>query len=86
MFVFENCKCLIWIPFDDDDDDDVVVVDENKSFPSVVMVRSKSYIDSDWIGAWIFCKLLRNSALVIPGHSRKSPENNKEYSGKCVFD
>lgn len=64
MFELENWICLIWITFDDD---------ENKSFASMVTVRSKSYIDSDWMGAWIFCKLLRNTALVMPGHSRNNP-------------
>lgn len=66
IFELENWMCLIWIPFN---------VDANKSFDSVVTVRSKSYIDSDWMGAWIFCKLLRNSALVMPGHSRNNPVN-----------
>jgi hypothetical protein len=69
IFEFENWRCLIWIPFDDD---------ENKSFDSMVTVRSKSYIDSDWMGAWIFCKLLRSSALVMPGHSRNNPVNGWE--------
>lgn len=67
IFELENCKCFMSI-------DDV----ENKSFPNVITVRSKSYIDKDWIGECIFCRLLRNSTLVIPGHSRKRPVNNKK--------
>lgn len=60
----ENCRCLICNP----------LPVANNSLVNAVTVLSKSYIDSDWIGEEIWCRLAFSSTDVTPGHSKNRPE------------
>lgn len=53
----------------------------NISCESDVTERSKSNTDKDCIGADITCKVERNVTAVVPGHSKKRPENKTVENG-----
>lgn len=65
---WENCKWRMWLP------------PANKSGDRIVIDLSKSYIDSDCMGALINCNVDRNDPDVVLGQSRNKPARKKKMT------